>query len=79
MLTEEESMFFNQAAQKKQIVEIVKKQQLNLIDLPPSMIQCRRCLKYTVDYSQKQTRKSDEAPTDFYKCRSCGERWKQNS
>jgi transcription elongation factor S-II len=39
-------------------------------------IECTRCHKKTVSYTQAQTRSADEPMTTFATCSSCGHRWK---
>lgn len=41
-----------------------------------SSIECPKCHKKTVSYSQAQTRSADEPMTNFCECQSCGNRWK---
>jgi DNA-directed RNA polymerase subunit M/transcription elongation factor TFIIS len=45
-------------------------------DDAPSLLQCRKCKKYTVKYFEMQTRSADEPMTAFCECLSCGNRWK---
>jgi len=39
---------------------------------------CRKCKKQNVDYFTIQLRGADEPSTEFFTCRSCGHKWKEN-
>lgn len=39
-------------------------------------LECGKCHKKTVSYTQAQTRSADEPMTTFCECQSCGNRWK---
>lgn len=39
-------------------------------------LECSRCKKRQVSYSQAQTRSADEPMTTFCECMNCGKRWK---
>ena len=41
-----------------------------------SSLQCSKCKKFRVSYSQAQTRSADEPMTTFCECLNCGKRWK---
>jgi len=41
-------------------------------------VQCGRCHHWGAFWYQRQTRKSDEPPTTFYECESCGQKWKKS-
>lgn len=49
----------------------------NIKQTGDSMMQCRRCKAFKVDYFQMQTRSADEPMTVFYNCKACGFRWKE--
>lgn len=50
--------------------------ELNMGGIAASATPCKYCGKKTVTYKLLQTRSADEGTTVFYKCVSCGERWK---
>ena len=41
-----------------------------------SSLECGKCKKKMVSYSQAQTRSADEPMTTFCECTNCGNRWK---
>jgi DNA-directed RNA polymerase subunit M/transcription elongation factor TFIIS len=76
-------LHLEQLGNKVQIFEISGYKYLNLMasmkgndEEITTNIKCRNCTKYTVTYTELQTRGADEPMTIFYHCSACGTRWK---
>lgn len=44
--------------------------------MPTTNVRCEKCNNNEAVYWQLQTRSADEASTTFYRCRRCGQTWR---
>ena len=59
-------------------MQAFKKEYANVMVKNTSGINCRKCGSDNVNVRSVQTRSADEAPTQFYTCLNCNNRWKTN-
>lgn len=50
--------------------------QIKLEDRADGILKCGKCKSYKTEYSERQTRSSDEPTTKFCYCHKCGNRWR---
>jgi DNA-directed RNA polymerase subunit M/transcription elongation factor TFIIS len=68
----------NQDLYKAVDMNAFKKEYVNMMVKNTSGIVCRKCKSDNVNVRLVQTRSADEAPTQFYTCLNCNNRWKTN-
>lgn len=71
---------FPERWQKIQELEEKKMQSAyeNIQTAMTDQITCGKCKKKKISYFELQTRKADEGATIYYRCISCGHRWKKS-
>lgn len=78
VMTDEELKSEEQRKKDKELEkENMKKAQVPMAEKSISdSLECGRCKKRKVSYTQAQTRSADEPMTTFCECMNCGNRWK---
>jgi DNA-directed RNA polymerase subunit M len=61
--------------EKEQKVAVVKEKDLDV--LPTVEAECKKCGCKEAHFWTSQTRSGDEAETKFFKCKKCGNTWRE--
>ena len=62
--------------------KVTDKKEVHMVDKRPEILprvkaDCKKCGNKEAYYFVQQTRSADEAPTIFYECTKCGQKWRQ--
>lgn len=72
------SKFISEFITSLRLEDYIKESERITASFVISDIACKKCRAFTVEITEKQTRSGDEGATVFYRCTSCGTKWKSD-